>query len=59
MVAFDGDDGDVGATAVDGVVVAVAAPAGTDCDDSVGVVAGGGGELAVVLADPRPMTQKS
>lgn len=53
MVAFDGDEGDVGATAVV-VVAAVAAPAGTDCDDSVGVVAGGGGEFAVVPTDPRP-----
>lgn len=51
VVAFDGDDGDVGATAVDAVV---AAPAGTD--ESVGVVAtaaaGGGDEFS---ADPGPM----
>lgn len=59
VVAFDGDDGDIGATAVDTVVVSVAAPAGTDCDDSVGVVAGGGGEFSVVPADPRPMTMSS
>lgn len=52
MAAFDGDDGDVGATADDSAVVSVAAPAGTDCDDSVG----GGGEFAVVLTDPGPMT---
>lgn len=59
VVAFVGDDGDIGTTAVDAVVVSVAAPAGTDCDDSVGVFAGGGGEFAVVLADPRPMTMCS
>lgn len=56
MVAFDGDDGDAGATADDAVGVSVAAPASTDCDDSVGVFAGGGGEFSVVLADPRPRT---
>lgn len=58
MVAFGGDDGDVGATAddADAVVVGVVAPVGTDVDDSVGVVDGGGEfSVDIVLADPRPI----
>lgn len=55
VVAFGGDDGDVGAAGL----VADDAPIGTDeADDSVGV---DGGEFAIgiVLADPRPKHKKT